>query len=147
MRTGYRVFLVDQSDRLHKISHARFDALLGKEPQESVPAAFIGEDRVRYAMAAYETHERKPVDMLRIDCGILPLDADGMLDESRKLEWMRLVGTAWSPLDDVLAVPRKSGTVIDGTGVFAEKRLRHEWQWQPSAEVERQIYQAVFGRV
>ena len=145
MGMGYRVFFVDQSDRPHRISQARFNALLDGEPGTTVPAPFIGEERVKYVLAVCETDQRWPSELLHIDCGILPLGTDGRLDTARREEVLRLVGLARSPFDSGRWVTRETGSVVDGTRIFAEKRLRHEWEWWPTAELQEEIRAAVLG--
>ncbi len=148
MGTGYRAFLVDRGDRLHRISQASFDRLaLDPESMETIPDAFVGEDQVRYILAFYETYERKPSSLLHVDYGILPLTAAGTLDHNRRQERMRLIALARLPelpmLDGENAATR--GSVLDGTRVFAEKRLKHEWEWQPSDELQDSLHEAIFG--
>ncbi len=67
MGTGYRVFLVDQGDQLHKISQKRFKDFLDR--RELVLEPFIGQDKVRYANVVYETDRRKPSAIIHEGCG------------------------------------------------------------------------------
>ncbi len=144
MGTGHRVFLVDDGDRLHRISQKRFDRFLYKDRGESVPEPFIGQDKVRYVFVAYETEQRQPVAILHVDYGRLPLAADGMLDKVRSEEVLHLVGRTFSPLDGDTWI-RRRGSVVDADRIFAKKRLNHEWQWQPSVELEEELLEAIFG--
>ncbi len=145
MGIGYRVFLVDESDRLHRISQRRFDELLDRERGGRVLGAFVGKDKVRYALVVYETEDRRPVAVLHEEYGILPVAADGTLDGARSEEVLGLMGRARSPMDAARWVVRRRGSVVDGNRRFAEKRLRHEWEWWPSAELWEEILAAVFG--
>ncbi len=145
MGIGYRVFLVDESDRPQRISQKRFDELLNRERGGRVPGPFVGQDTVRYANVVYETEHRRPVAVLREEYGILPLAADGRLDCARVDEMLQLVSRARTPMDGMKwAAPRRE-SVVDGNRRFAEKRLRHEWEWQPSAELWEELRAAVFG--
>ncbi len=144
MGTGYRIFLVDDDDRLHRISQKRFNRFLYKGCGESVPGSFIGQDKVRYVFIAYETERRKPVAILHVDYGRLPLAADGTLDKVRREEMLHLVGRTVSPLDGDTWI-RRQGSVVDADRIFAKKRLSHEWQWQPSVELEEELREAILG--
>lgn len=144
MGRGYRVFLVDQDDQLHKISQKRFYDLFDRERGTTVLRPFIGEDKVRYVHVFYETARRKPSTILRIDYHILPLTADGTVDHVRKDEGLRLLLHARSVFEVDKSLVRREGSVVDGTRIFAEKRVRHEWEWQPSFELQQRIQEAVF---
>ncbi len=143
MGTGYRVFLVDQDDQLHKISQRRFNELVGGD--KPVLIDFVGEDKVRCANVVYETDQRRPSRIIHEEYFLLPLDADGMLDRARLDEERMLLVQARSPLEGNKMIVRKEGSVIDGTRIFAEKRAKQENLWQPSHELQERIRKAVFG--
>ena len=143
MGTGYRVFLVNHADRLHRISQKRFEAFLDR--RELILSPFIGQDKVRCANVVYQTDRRKPLAMIREEYFIVPLNADGMLDRARLDEGRSLLWQARSPLEGLQPVVQKYGPVIDCTRIFAEKRAQHECEWQPSLEVQAKIREAIFG--
>ena len=143
MGTGYRVFLVDQDDQLHKISQRRFEDFLNR--QEFVLSPFIGQDKVRCANVVYETDRRRPSVIIHEEYFLLPLGGDGMLDRARLDDGRRLLWQARSPLEGLEPVVRKDGPVVDGTRIFAEKRVRHECEWRPSLELQTKIREAILG--
>ena len=143
MGMGYRMFLVDEDDRPHRISHKRFKNFL--DQREPVPGPFIGLDKARCASVFYETANRKPSAIIREEYFILPLCADGMLDRARLDEGRMLLWQARSPLEALKGVAPKDEGFFDGTRIFAEKRARHEIHWQPSLELQTKIREAIFG--
>ncbi|MCP3993816.1 MAG: hypothetical protein GY722_01955 [bacterium] len=143
MGTGYRVFLVDQDDQLHRISQKRFKDFFDR--RELVLDPFIGQDKVRYANVVYETDRRKPSAIIHEEYFVLPLGADGMLDRVRLDEGRLLLWQSRSPLEGLEPVVRKDTSVVDGTRIFAEKRARHECEWQPSLELQTRIREAILG--
>jgi hypothetical protein len=139
MGIGLRIFFVlNDGDRLQRISLRRFDDLWG-DSKERFPE-HAGQS-VRYALVILETQNRKPNAIRRIDCGILKFDSKGQIDEH---EWRRQVGLASEMMPSLLAEPRSS-SVINARSHFSKKRFEHEFQWQPGPEIREAIEEAIFG--
>ncbi len=139
MGIGLRIFFVlNDGDRLQRISLKRFDDLWGNSKERFPEHA--GQS-VRYALVILETQNRKPNAIERIDCGILTFDSKGQIDE---LEWRRQVGLASEMMPPLFAEPRSS-SVINARSYFSKKRFEHEFQWQPGLEIREAIKEAIFG--
>jgi len=85
MSIGIRVMFVD-GDRIIRVPLRRFDRLFDRDLNEAMPE-YAGQ-RVRCAMVYVELADRKPVEVVRIDYMVLPLDPEGRVDadlQSRKL--------------------------------------------------------------
>ncbi|MEM1177743.1 MAG: hypothetical protein AAGM22_05330 [Acidobacteriota bacterium] len=143
MSKGYRVFLVDGKDDLHRISHKRFDALTGAG--QTVPEHFLGYDKVRCVVVVYQTENRKPAELIQMDFDFIPLTSAGLVDTERNADRTSLLGQAFPLLDGVDGAG--PSTIVDGRQRFAKKRLDHEWRWQPSDELYKKICEAVWGRL
>ena len=79
MGISIRVFIIEEDDTVHKLSHAAFERLIRQDPKECLPQ-YAGQ-KVRYALIAVEMKNRKPVDILHTD---EPNDVD--LDAARAIK-------------------------------------------------------------
>jgi hypothetical protein len=139
MGIGLRVFFVlNESDRLQRISLKRFDGLWG-DSKERFPE-YAGQS-MRYALVILETQNRKPNAITSIDCGILKFNSNGQIDED---EWHRQAGLAIEMIPPLFAEPGSS-SVIDACSYFSKKRYKHEFQWQPGPETREAIEEAILG--
>ena len=139
MGIGLRVFFVlDNGDRLQRISLKRFDGLR-RESEERFPE-YAGQS-VRYALVILETQNRKPSAIKSVDCGILKFNSKGQIDED---EWRRQAGLAIEMMPSVIAEAR-SISLIDARSHFSKKRYEHEFRWQPSLEILEAIEEEILG--
>ena len=83
MSYSYRVFFIDDEEKLTKFSISRFEKICELESEELFPE--YKNSRIRYAMAVVELQNRKPVSIARIDCGYLVFDAEGKVDQDFEL--------------------------------------------------------------
>ena len=139
MGIGLRVFFVlNESDRLQRISLKRFDGLWG-DSKERFPE-YAGQS-MRYALVILETQNRKPNAITSIDCGILKFNSKGQIDED---EWHKQAGLAIAMMPSIIAEPGSS-SVINARSHFSKKRFEHEFQWQPGLETRQAIEEAILG--
>ena len=140
MGTGFRIFLVDDDDSLHRLSMARYQRLRRREPGESLPQ-FAGK-RVRCAMVVLEVAGRKPISMNRIDYYMLTFDDQGCLDTAELEKEARLAVEVLPPYIDE-EQPRR---VIDARIHFAKKRYEHKFKWTPTPEIQAAIVSEIFNK-
>jgi hypothetical protein len=139
MGIGLRIFFVlNDGDRLQRISLKQFDSLWG-DSKEPLPQ-YAGES-VRYALVVLEVQDRKPYAIKSIDCGILKFDSKGQIDVN---EWHRQAKLAIEMMPSLIPEPRSS-PVINARSQFSKKRFEHEFQWQPSLEIRKAIEEAILG--
>ncbi len=142
MGIGFRVFLIDDNDSLHRLPMARYERLLDSVPGERLPQ-YAGK-RVRCAMVYLEVEGRKPQSIIRIDYQIIPLDEQGRIDRSEREKEMRLVFESMSPLLSIFKEDRPE-KIFDARSKFAKKRYEQEFKWSPSPEIQEAIMSAIFG--
>ncbi len=145
MGLSYRVFTVDDQDRLHRMSQKKFERLTWRTPEEQCPE-YSGR-RIRFALIFVETENRKPVSIQKIEYGILPFGADGRLDAGEQQREMQLLAES---LTDVFgAIEPDDGAhpedenIIDATGRFAKRRMKNDFSWEPTAELETAIVESI----
>ena len=78
MGVSARVFLIHDDDSIHRIPLSRFLRLHDRDKKECFPEH--ARKRVRYAFAAIDLVDRKPVEFLYMEYGHLNFDANGQLD-------------------------------------------------------------------
>ncbi len=139
MGVSLRVFLVLDDDSLERLPHSRFERLFRGHPKERLPE-FSGK-RVRYALAAVDLVNRKPVEILMIQYAYLTFDSEGRIDTAEREQEMRLGVNMVPPV----ATERESLNVVDAEHRFAKKRYDSEYRWTPSPEIEAAIVEAIFG--
>ena len=139
MGVSLRVFLVLDDDSLKRLALSRFERLFRGRPKERLPQ-FSGK-RVRYALAAVDLVNRKPVEILMIQYAYLTFDSEGRIDTAEREQEMRLSVNMVPPV----ATERESLNVVDAEHRFAKKRYDSEHKWTPSPEIEAAIVEAIFG--
>ena len=140
MRIGLRILLVNDDDSIQRLSPARYERLLRRDPGERLPQYAGG--RVRYAMAILEMENRKPVEMIKIQYSFLHFDSEGLIDATEQEREARLALEVLPPL----AKDRQSPPVVEARHRFAKKRYDDEYKWRPSPEIEAAIVEAIFGK-
>ncbi|HRE72820.1 MAG TPA: hypothetical protein PLC14_20230 [Accumulibacter sp.] len=127
MSIGVRVMFLD-GDRIIRVSQRRFDRVLN----EAMPE-YAGQ-RVRCAMVYVQLADRKPVEVVRIDYRLLPLDPDGRLDADLQSRKMMLAGEMFGR-----GIAGTSERVVDFGPYLAEKQYRAEYKWKPTENEERAL--------
>ena len=140
MGIGLRVFLIGDDDSIQRLSLARYERLLRRDPQERLPR-YAGK-RVRYAMAILEVADRRPVEVIRIQYSFLHFDSKGSIDAADQEREARL------GLEMLPPVPKEpdSPHVVDARHRFAKKRYHDEYKWTPTPEIEAAIVEAIFDK-
>jgi hypothetical protein len=140
MGIGLRVFLVRDDESIQRLSLARYERLLRRDPQETLPK--YASRRVRYALVILELEDRRPVEIIRIQYSFLSFDSQGSIDAGEQEREARLASEMLPPITNDRDRPR----VVDARHRFAKKRYDDDYRWIPSPEIEAEIVQAVFGK-
>ena len=140
MGIGLRIFLIGDDDSIQRLSLARYERLLRRDPRERL-ARYVGK-RVRYAMAILEVTDRRPVEIIRIQYSLFHFDSKGSIDAADQEREARL------GLEMLPPVPKEpdSPHVVDARHRFAKKRYHDEYKWTPTPEIEAAIVEAIFDR-
>ena len=136
MGTSIRHILVDENDEVFHLRNNLFQRLWDQTPSVMLPQ-FVGR-RVRWAEAAVQLQDRKPVRILRVVFCYLYFDRQGRLNQERVMKDSVLMMEAG--LGNIAA--KRTGSVIDALSRFAARRRDHEATWKPSPALARQIYDA-----
>ena len=139
MGTSIRHILVDPNDVVIRLSNHLFQRLWDNSQGDTLPQ-FAG-CRVRWAEAAVELQNRKPVRILRAVFCYLYFDHKGRLDRDKVMKDGALMIEA-----GIGSIgPTKSGSVIYASPRFAARRRDHEAIWKPSPDLNKVIYHAALG--
>jgi hypothetical protein len=139
MGLGTRIFIVNDNETLKRMPLKRYHRLFRRDPEERF-AEYAG-NRIRYVLVVLELKNRKPVEILKIQCSYLAFDLEGRLREDERERAARLSMEMIKPLPP----EEEPNHVIDVGYKFAKKRFDREFRWEPSAELETAIFQAIFG--
>ena len=140
MGTGMRVFFVNEDDTLKRMSLARYQRLLGADPEVRLPE-YAGK-RVRYALAILEFVNRKPVEIVSIQYSILSFDPSGRIDAGELEKEMKLGFKMLQPLMEDFDFPN----VINAEDRFAMKSFHDRYTWTPNSEIEKTIVNTIFDK-
>ena len=138
MGLGTRIFIVNDDDTLERMPMRRYHRLFKRHPEERF-LEYAG-NRIRYVLVVLELKNRKPVEILKIQYSYLAFDQKGRLREDERERAARLSMEMINPL----LPEEESNHIIDAGYKFAKKRFDREFRWEPSAELEAAIFQAVF---
>ena len=138
MGYGFRIFLIDEADKIIRIAAARFDRLRGRDPKEALIQ--YKDSRIRYAMVTLELENRRPISIVRIDYGYLSLDSEGRLDQ-KFLDAENMTALSMIPS---IRFPDESPNIIRASEKFAQKRFINEFTWSPTPELEHAICNEAF---
>ena|SRR5258708_3906303 len=143
MGVSYRMFLVDESDRIYRLAVPKFDEMLRNPPKHSYPL-FAGQ-RVRAAGAVVQLARRKPTEMPRLTFHILTFDQAGCLDgEAFQQQQSSRFEVAMTPLLRELKIEPGAGTaVVNASSRFSARG----GLWAPSKPLARAINDVALGRV
>ena len=131
MSIGVRILFLD-GDRIIRVSQRRFERLVDRDLNEAMPE-YAGQ-RLRCAMVYVQLADRKPVEVVRIDYRLLPLDPDGRLDADLQSRKMMLAGEMFGR-----GIAGTSERVVDFGPYLAEKQYRAEYKWKPTENEERAL--------
>lgn len=138
MGLGLRVFLVDPNDSLKRLPVSRYERLLNRAPEESLPQ--YANNRVRYILAVVDLLNRRPVEILRLQCSYLSFDSEGKLAIAEFDREARLAIQSVTPL----LFGRQGEKVINARHRFAKRRFENEYLWMPSPKIKEAIIDTIF---
>lgn len=131
MSIGVRILFLD-GDRIIRVSQRRFERLVDRDLNEAMPE-YAGQ-RLRCAMVYVQLADRKPVEVVRIDYMVLPLDPEGRLDADLQSRKMMLAGEMFG-----FGMTGTAERVVDFGPYLAEKQYRAEYKWKPTENEERAL--------
>lgn len=139
MGFGFRVFIFDNNN-IKQISLAKYNRLIHGYKNESIPE-YAGK-RIRTAVVIVETENRKPMNILNIDCEYVNVDKDGKFDQSEReekmIDAMRMM--------DIPTDNDSPKNVIDSSSHFAQKRFRNKYLWTPTDHEIQMIKEQIFKK-
>ena len=152
MKLGFRVFFVEGNE-ITRISQAKFSSFHSK--RNTFLKEYAGKTIVS-ALVAYETENRKPKQIMRIDTQKIKIDAGGRIDEIYEQEELRLIAGRMDSFFNVLpdsvceAVSEyksseKHPVVIEATEKFDERHWRQRHP-ELSGPVLNKIIDNLFGK-
>jgi len=131
MSIGVRILFLD-GDRIIRVSQRRFERLVDRDLNEAMPE-YAGQ-RIRCAMVYVQLADRKPVEVVRIDYMVLPLDPEGRLDADLQSRKMMLAGEMFG-----FGMTGTAERVVDFGPYLAERQYRAEYKWKPTENEERAL--------
>ena len=131
MSIGVRIMFLD-GDRIIRVSQRRFERLVDRDLNEAMPE-YAGQ-RIRCAMVYVQLADRKPVEVVRIDYMVLPLDPEGRVDSDLQSRKMMLAGEMFG-----FGMTGTAERVVDFGPYLAEKQYRAEYKWKPTENEERAL--------
>ena len=140
MGLSIRVFIVEDDNTIKRLPMIRFERLLNRDPNESLPK-YAGK-RVRYALVVVNLVNRKPVEVVRDEFAYLDFDEEGRFKEP---EHEKEESSALDMLD-FFSIEQRDKRVIDARHKFARKRYFDKNRWQPTDEIIAVISEAIFGK-
>lgn len=138
MGFGFRVFLIDEEDKIIRISTSRFDRIRNRDPKEALIQ--YKDSRIRYAMVILQLENRKPISIVQIDYGYLLFDSEGRIDP----DFLDEEGITAVSMIPFIPFNEDQSSVVHAGHKFAAKRFKNEFTWSPTAELEQAIYDKAF---
>ena len=139
MSLSYRMFLLDQNDRLHRLANTKFAQMLQSPAQYRFPQ-FAGQ-RIRVSDAIVELVGREPSRVIQITFDILTFDDEGYLDQ--RLFDEQQIARAEVMMRRLLAVPEHDTNIVDA----ARRFIAQGSHWEPSSALAQTIHDAALGRI
>lgn len=139
MGVSLRVFLVHDDDSIQRIPLSRFIRLKDGDQEECFPE-HAGK-RVRYALAAIDLVDRKPVEFLHIEYGYLDFHTNGKIDVVKREKEDKLGMDVIDLKEEYLLSPK----IVHAEDRFAQKRYFDKHRWTPTEELEKTIMLTAWG--
>lgn len=134
-----RIFIINDDDSLRRLPNAKYERMLRRNPND--PLRQYADKRIRYALIIFETENRKPYKIIRIQYSYLFFDSEGFLDMQEREREMRIGVNMVPPYVD----EGKNTTVINAHYKFARKSHKDRYRWTPTRELEEAVIKAVFS--
>lgn len=141
MNFGHRIFIVGDDNSISKIAQRSFDEFFRRN--EPTLLRFSGCE-INVAIVIYSLENRKPKQIVHIDYMRIKVATNGTLDQTQHQDIMRI---AFNRMDRALGFspqPRYTGSVIDASEKFDEKRWSRHLPKLPGPAHKR-ILEALFG--
>jgi len=138
MGFGFRIFAIDEADKITRIPATRFDRIRDRDPKESLPQ--YKNSRIRYAMVILELENRQPISIARIDYGYLVFDSEGRVDQ----KFLDTEGQVAISMMPSIPLPGEPKNIVHASDRFAQKRFKDEFTWTPSFELEQELIKKSF---
>ena len=139
MGHGFRVFIVDDDDSIHRLSMTRFHRLVDSEPDGCLPQ-YAGK-RKRFAFVILEVSKRKPLYIKHMDFFIVHFDSKGFIDKD---ELQRSTQLAVQSMPPIFKSESADSSIIDAESEFSKKQYEREFKWTPTPEIENAIEIEIF---
>lgn len=140
MGIGIRSFIINIDDKLVKISSAKLEKLYRNDPKVTL-IDYAGR-KIKYVNVLIENQNRKPVDIINIECYYLLLDNNGHIDITEMNNEMRCMGD----LIDLPNIENNKSNVINVRRRFAQKKYKNVYKWELTPHIEALIYDEIFNK-
>ena len=140
MGVSARIFIIEEDDSVHKLSHAAFERLIRQDPKECLTK--YADQKVRYALIAVQMKNRKPVDILHTEESFFNFDSNGRLDFSDRNEMIELVFDSLPPIGE----EQLKEKIVDARHHFAKKKYKRKFTWKPTPQIAETIVEMIFGK-
>ena len=140
MGISARIFIIEEDDSVHKLSHAAFERLIRPDPKERL-TKYAGQ-KVRYALIAVQMKNRKPIDILHTEESFFNFDSNGRLDFSDRNEMIELVYDSLPPFEN----NRQNDKIVNAKHHFAKKKYKRKFTWKPTQQIVETIVGMIFGK-
>jgi len=138
MGFGFRIFFIDENDKIARIPMTRFGRIRDRDPKESFSE--YKNSRIRYAEIIIELESRKPILIARIVYGYLQFNSEGKVDK----EFLNTEGQVAISMMPSIHLPGYPENVVQASDRFAQKRFKDEFTWTPSFKLEQEIINKSF---
>jgi len=138
MGFGFRIYFIDEDDKITRIPLTRFERIRDRDPKESLSE--YKNSRIRYAEIILELKNRKPISIARIVYAYLQFDSEGKVDK----EFLNMEGQAAISMMPSIPLPGNPENVVQANDRFAKKRFKDEFTWTPSFQLEQEIIKKSF---
>ena len=138
MGFGFRIFLINEADKITRIPATRFDRIRDRDSKESLPQ--YKNSCIRYAMVILELENRQPISIARIDYGYLVFDSEGRVDQ----KFLDTEGQVAISMMPSIPLPGEPENIVHASDRFAQKRFKAEFTWTPSFELEQKLIKKSF---
>ena len=116
MGLSIRIFIVEEDDTIKRLPLARYERLVKRDPNESLPKC--AGQRVRYALIVVDLINRKPIEVVRDEYAYLDFGGEGRFKEPA---YEKENNSAFDMLD-FFSLKQQDKRVIDARHKFARKR-------------------------
>ncbi len=140
MGRGIRIFFVNEDDTLRRIPIAKYERLLGGDPEVHFQE-YAGK-RVRYVFVILKLFNRKPVKIISIQYSIFSFDPKGRIDIGDLEKEMKLGFQMLLPSRPDACF----SNVIHAEERFALKSFHDRYTWVPNSKIEKAIVNAIFRK-